>query len=113
MKKACRIFALCLVCALCLALCACGIKEEEAIGTWSGTYEYNGNDFAVSFVLSANGKYSEVIYENGSLHSMEEGTWEIDGGDVLLHEYGNMGISTRYEYKGGKLVNNNHEFTKN
>lgn len=112
MKKTRSILALALVCMLCVTLCACGINEEEAVGTWSGTYVYNGNSFAVAFVLSADGNYSSVIYQNGSFHSSEEGTWEIDAGDVVLHENGNMGIATRYEFKGGKLVNNDHEFTK-
>ena len=96
----------------CLFLCACGISEEKAVGTWSGSYIYNGNSFSVSFVLEPNGEYSEVVYKNGSLSSTEDGTWEIKGGKVIMHEDGNMGSSTVYEYRGGALINNNHEFTK-
>ncbi len=50
--------------------------------------------------------------KNGELSSAEEGTWEVKGGKVVLHKDGNMGVSTVYKYKGGALVNNDHEFTK-
>ena len=107
-----RLLSIFLVCALCFCLSACGISKEDAVGTWSGTYEYNGNMFAVAFVLDAGGDYAEVTYKNGTLSSVEEGTWEIDGGKVVLHKDGNTGISVVYSYKGGALVNNKHEFYK-
>ena len=112
MNKIKNIVSIALVCVICLSLCACGIKEENAVGTWSGTYVYNGNTFAVAFVLSADGDYAKATYKNGSFSSTEDGTWEVKGGKVVLHEDGNMGISTVYKYKGGALVNNDHEFTK-
>ena len=40
------------------------------------------------------------------------GTYEISGRRVELHPNGEKGHTTPYEYKGGKLVNNDHEFTK-
>ncbi len=107
-----RIFTLILALVLCLPLCACGINKEEAIGTWAGTYVYNGNEYAVTFALSGGGEYVEVMYKNGALHKTEKGTWEISGGKVVLHENGNEGISTTYKYKGKALVNNDHEFFK-
>ena len=107
-----RLFLIAMVAAICFSLCACGISRDEAVGTWSGTYEYNGNQFAVAFVLKGDGDYSKVVYKNGSLSSAEEGTWEVQGGKVILHENGNMGSSTKYTYKGGALVNNDHKFYK-
>ena len=104
--------AVLLACVLCFVLCACGISKEEAVGTWSGTYTYDGNSFAVAFVLSEEGEYGKAVYKNGSLSSSESGTWEIDGGDVVLHEDGNVGVSTVYEFNGEALVNNDHEFYK-
>jgi hypothetical protein len=101
-----------LVCAFCLAFCSCGISEDEAVGTWSGTYTYNGNDYKVTFVLGDDGEYAKITYKNGILSSGEDGTWEIDGGDVLLHEDGNTKVATRYEYDGEALVNNDHKFYK-
>ena len=104
--------AIILVCVICLSLCSCGISKEEAIGVWSGSYVYNGNQFSSGFVLSADGTYIQITYKNGNLNSAEEGTYEVKGGKVILHENGDMGISCEYKYKGGKLVNNGHEFYK-
>ena len=112
MKKMKSLIAVILVCAICLTLCACGIKKEDAIGTWVGSYVYNGNQFTRAFTLSADGTYAEVTYKNGEFSSTETGTYEVKGGKVILHENGNMGISTTYKYKGGALVNNDHEFYK-
>ena len=96
----------------CGLLCACGISEEDAIGVWSSTYVYDGNEFSSVFILEANGEYSKETNKNGSLSSTEEGIWEIDDGKVVLYEDGNRGIRTEYQYKNGKLVNNGHKFTK-
>ena len=74
MKKIKCIVSIALVCVICLSLCACGIKEADAVGTWSGTYVYNGNTFAVAFVLSADGDYAKATYKNGSFSSTEDGT---------------------------------------
>ena len=104
--------AIILICSICLGLCACGISKHDAVGTWVGTYVYNGNQFSRSFVLSADGTYAEVTYKNGALSDSEIGTYEVKGGKVILHENGNMGTSTEYKYKGGALVNNKHEFYK-
>lgn len=106
------VLAAVLLLALCLTLCACGISKKEAVGTWAGSYVYNGNQFARSFVLSEDGTYVEVVLKNGDFSSTEEGTYEVKGGKVILHENGNTGISTVYKYKGGNLVNNDHEFAK-
>ena len=108
-----KLLALSLVVIMCcVLLCACGISKEDAVGTWSGSYVYNGNNFTAAFVLDSNGEYSKVTYKNGSLSSAEDGTWEVKGGKVILHEDGNMGISTEYKYKGDALVNNDHYFYK-
>ena len=104
--------AVVLVCALCFTLCACGISKDEAVGTWSGSYSYEGNAFSVAFVLSADGEYTKLMYKNGAYYKAESGTGEIEGGDVLLHENGNEGVSTIYKYKGDALVNNDHKYYK-
>lgn len=109
-----RILALTLVSAMCcLLLCSCGgISEDDAVGTWSGSYVYNGNTFSVKFNLSADGKYAKVTTKNGSLDSAEDGTWEIKSGDVVLHKNGSNAFTSTYEYESGALVNNGHKFTK-
>ena len=66
MKK-CRILvSLALVCVICLSLCACGISKDKAVGTWSGAYVYDGNNFAVAFSLSADGECSKVTMRTAS-----------------------------------------------
>lgn len=111
MKKCKNLAVGVLLCAIVLSLCACGISREEAVGTWSGTYEYNGNRFSVAIVLDENRTYAKAVYKNQSLSSSETGTYEIDGGDVVLHKYGDASMVI-YEYKNGALVNNDHEFRK-
>ena len=112
MKKIKIMILVALVCLICISLCACGISKEDAVGLWSGTYVYEGNQFACAFVLTEGGDYYKETFKNGSLSSSEIGTYEVKNGKVILHEDGNMGISTEYKYSGGKLVNNGHKFTK-
>ena len=107
-----RFISLALVCMLCISLCACGISRDEAVGTWSGTYVYNGSTFAVAFVLESNGDYAKATYKDGEFRSAESGTWEIKSGKVYLHKDGNTGTSTIYKYQGKALVNNDHKFYK-
>lgn len=113
MKKIKSLISIILVCVLCVSLCACGgISREDAIGTWSGAYTHNGVSYSRAFALSPTGEYTEASYKNGSFNGTENGTWEIKGRKVILHPDGNTGISVVYKYKGGKLVNAAHEFTK-
>ena len=86
--------AVALLLALCLSLVACSVSKEDVVGTWTGSWTYNGNSYVEAIVLS------------------ENGTYEISGRRVELHPNGEKGHTTPYEYKGGKLVNNDHEFTK-
>ncbi len=110
--------AVALICVMLVSLCSCGgISEKDVIGTWSGAYVYNGSQFASAFVLSEDGTYAEVTYKDGSISSTETGSWEVDDGEVVLYEDGNKDfdvgvVSTRYQYKGGALVNNGHKFRK-
>ncbi|MBO5859980.1 MAG: hypothetical protein J6R20_09440, partial [Clostridia bacterium] len=88
------------------------ISRKEAIGTWSGSYEYDGNSFSATFVLEEDGDYAYLSYKNGSYNKTEGGTWECKGGKVILHEEGNRNISSEYTYKDNALVNNDHYFYK-
>ena len=111
MKK-CKIFAaITLLCAICVSFCACGLSEEDVIGTWSCSYEFNGDDFYVEFILSENGEYSKIYIKNNSLSDSENGTWSIEGRKVCLFENENNS-NPEYKYKDGKLINGGHEFTK-
>ncbi len=113
MKK--MIYVLLVVCSL-MVLCACGsnISREEAIGTWSGAYEYDGNNFAIAFELKSDGNYSEVVYKNGSFSEINTGTWEVKDGDVYTYETGGKyeWDYVKYDFKGDALVNGGHKFYK-
>jgi len=104
--------AVALLLALCLSLVACSVSKEDVVGTWTGSWTYNGNSYVEAIVLSENGTYASAMYKNGSYYKTETGTYEISGRRVELHPNGEKGHTTPYEYKGGKLVNNDHEFTK-
>ena len=112
MRKIRLFIAAILICAVCLSLCACGLKKSDAVGVWSGTYTYNGNQFSCGFVLDQDGSYAKITYKNGSLSSSETGTYEVKGGKVILHKDGKSGVSTEYKYKGGNLVNSGHKCCK-
>lgn len=105
-----RLISIILVCAFYISQGSCGISKEDTVGTWSSTYEYDGYMIDVSFVLDEDGDYAKVTYQDGSLSSIEAGTWEIRGGNVILHRNGNTGVSEIYSYKDGVLVNDKHEF---
>ena len=111
MRKLKSVLSLALILGLCLSLAACALSEDDVVGVWTCSYVYNGNDLDVAFALDEDGTYAEVINRNGVLSSTEVGTWEIDGRRVLLHPDGEPG-TTPFNYKGGKLENNDHYFTR-
>lgn len=109
MKKALALF---LVAVLCLSLVACAPSKEKLVGTWSGSWTYNGNEFTRTFVLESDGTYTEVMYKNGEYYKTETGTYEIRGRNVDLHPNGDKNQSTPHKYRGGKLYNADHAFVK-
>ncbi len=111
MRKIKAISALVLAIVLTFSLAACGISEEAAVGVWEGEYEYNGNEFFVSFELTDEGTYGKVTFKNGEKSSTESGTYTVEGGEVILSPEGKDN-TTHYKYKAGALVNNGHKFVK-
>lgn len=103
------ILVLLLALLMALSLTAC-VSGKKLVGTWSGAWIYEGNTIACGFVLSENKSYAETTLKNGEVSSMNTGRWEVKGNKLILH-HSESGI-TEYTYKGGKLYNNNHEFTK-
>ena len=112
MKKTKAAIAMIMVVSICLVLVACGISQEEVVGTWSGSWEYNGKLISCAIVFNENGSYAKATLSNGSDTKAEVGTYEIKGGEVRLHPNGDAGSTTAYKYKGGALVNNGHELFK-
>lgn len=111
MKKMRMAVAVLLALTLCLALTACGVSKDDVVGTWTGTWTYNGNSFAKAFVLSENGTYASTTLKNGAYHETQTGTYAISGNKVELHPENEAG-TTVYKYKNGTLINNDHVFVK-
>ena len=112
MKKRIRILAI-LMAALMLSmsLSACSkATKDDVVGTWAGAWKYEGKTIGVGFVLKSNGQYTKSVLTNGKVTSTTTGTWELDGNKVILHNKDKS--MTEYKYKGGKLYNADHEFTK-
>lgn len=107
-----KLVSLLMVCIMVLSMTGCSVAKEEVVGTWTGSWVYNGNSYTEAIVLSEDNTYATAMYKNGEYYKAEVGTYEIDGRSVDLHPDGNEGTTTPYDYKGGKLVNNDHEFTK-
>lgn len=116
MTKLKKLTSLLIVMSMLAILCSgCGLSEDDAVGTWSGTYEYNGNSFAVVFALMSDGTYEKITMKNGETSSMEDGDWEVKGNKVTLYDSSAVtyhGQSTVYTYKSDALVNNDHYFYK-
>lgn len=96
---------------LCLSLASCAVTKKDLVGTWTGSWTYEGNAIERTIVLEDDGTYRSTIYQNGSFAKAESGVYEIDGNSISLHETGEMGYSV-FDYKGGKLVNGDHKFVK-
>lgn len=116
MKTMTRSISLCLVVALlAVMLVACGVSEEDMVGTWSGAYVYEGNNFGVGMVFNSDGTYAKVVLKNGQMSSSESGEYEVKGNKVILYDSDSLtyhGSFTEYKYKNGTLENNGHYFTK-
>lgn len=112
MKKLNSIAALVVLFSLCLSLCACGIEKKEVVGTWTGSYTYEGNSFTVVIVLTDGDTYAKATRKNGGTPKMESGTYELDGRTLVLHPNGDKSSATEYKYKSGTLENNGHKLTK-
>ena len=100
---------------VCLSGCFLFLSEDDVVGTWTGTYVYNGNDFAVAFALSPDGTYEYISLKNGEFNKMENGDWEVKGNKVILYDDSSVtyhGMSSTFTFKRGALVNNDHYFYK-
>lgn len=116
MKNVVKRISLCLVLVMMMGILAsCGLSKEDAVGTWTGTYTYNGNTFTVAIILNEDGTYAKATMKNGSLSSTETGDYEIKGNKVILYDDSAVvhhGVSTEYKYKNDQLVNNDHYYSK-
>lgn len=115
MKKLKFILALVLLTALCLSLVGCGLSEEDAVGTWGGSYIYNGSTVTVVFQLFEDGTYLKMVEKDGNMQDLDMGTYTVEKdllGTKVVLDSDIDSATTTYEYKNGGLYNNGHKFTK-
>lgn len=110
-----KFLSLLLVAVLCLSLVGCGLSEEDAVGTWGGTYTYNGSTITVVFELFEDGTYLKMVEKDGNMQDLDMGTYTVEKGLLgtkVVLDSDIDGATTTYEYKNGGLYNNGHKFTK-
>ena len=115
MKTLFKSIAICLVAVFILGVfSACAPSPQEVAGTYTGTYEYNGNIISVTMTLGVS-EYSKITLKNGSISAQESGDYEIKGNKIILYDASSIvyhGMSTPYKYKDGVMENNGHKFYK-
>ena len=94
------------------ALIACSTTTTELAGTYSGSYEYNGNVFHAEIVLNKDGTYSKTMTKNGYSHSSSTGDYLVVEDCVRLYTEDDHSAYTEYKYTPGQLENNGHIFEK-
>lgn len=116
MKKLGRVLALSLVVAMLLALVTgCSPSVEEVVGTYVGTYEYEGESISVAVVIADDGRYAKAVVKRGEVTSSEVGDYEIKGNKIKLYDSSSAvyhGKYTVYKYKNGTIENNGHKLVK-
>ena len=116
MKKIIKITSICLILTLALSfLVGCSVDKQEVVGTYVGSYEYNGNIFTKTIGLDNDGTYTELTLKNGEYSSLESGDYEIKGSKIRLYDSDSAtyhGSWTEYKYKNGTIENNDHVYTK-
>ncbi len=107
MRQSLRIVSLCLLATMLLGiLCGCNVSEDNVIGTWTGSYTFNGNSYTVCTIIDASGAYSKVTVKNGLSYTSETGDWEIKGSKIYLYDDSSAvhhGEATVYTYSNGQL----------
>ena len=118
MKKMTRLVSVFLVVVvLALALASCAPSVEDVVGTYSGSYVYNGNSYYVIITLNEDGNYLYVSSKNGQIDETKYDEYEIKGNKIRLYDselskYEYHGAYIEYKYSKGTLTNNGHKFTK-
>ena len=113
MKAIKKISILSFVLMLCMSLFAgCSkLEKEDAVGVWSSSWTYNGNDFVCALILSDDFTYIENTSKNGAPATFEFGTYEIDGNEVKCYPRDEIYWRV-YKWKNNHLVNGDHIYYK-
>lgn len=88
------------------------VKQSKIVGTWDGSWTYEGSSFEKIILFEADSTFTSLTYKNGSVNDLDMGSYEIKGKKVILHSSINNGVMTEYKYKRGKLFNNGHGLSK-
>ena len=112
MKKSKFLILTVLIVIFSITLCSCGNDGDNLIGTWAGTWVWEGDQISASFVLSENGQYARTVLKNGEFSSSQTGTWEFRDGELRMHNNGDINSTSVYEYRDGKLYNGDNEHVK-
>lgn len=101
-----KIISVSLVLVILLFLAACGsskLTSGDLIGTWSGSWEFNGNNINSSIEFQRDGTLVKVSYINNEMSKLETETYIIDGNKVVIN-WDNPPSTTTYKFKDGRLT---------
>ena len=110
-----KLLSLALALMLIMSMVGCSVSEKDVVGRYVGSYSFGGASYRVIISLDESGSYMETMMKDGTIHSIEEGDWELDGNEVTLYDSSAStyhGLATKYECNGDALENNGHEFVK-
>lgn len=101
-----KIISLIVCCLMLASLCGCGkIEQADLTGTWSGSYEEEGNTYNRVIEFESSGRFVHELYENGELFYRGEGTYKItSGGKKVECKDDDRPGTSNYEYSKGKLI---------
>lgn len=97
---------------LSLQLVACGVKQEDIIGTWTGSWEYNGHAIQATLVLREDNTFSQSSINDGETKDPETGTYKISGSKVVLKFDNEFDGTAEYKFHDGVLTNGNHDLAR-
>lgn len=116
MKKVLKAISLCTVLVMLLSLLAgCSVSKDDLVGTWTGSWEYNGKKITSAIVFKADGTYGMSTLSGWDVSSSEAGEYEIKGNKVILYDSSSAVYHGNYmelTYRNGKLENNGHYYSK-
>ena len=104
MKKV-RIVSCVLLCLIIsMIIVGCGATYENVVGTWRGSYVYEGNELDRTLIVNSNGNFEYTTYKNGSFSESKSGRWSIESGALILYPSG-ANYQTEFTLSGNTLKN--------
>ncbi len=96
-----------------LGMTACGpsVDASQVVGTYKGSWEYNGTEYLVTITLIEAGDYYKTTGIGGSF-SVDDGKFNGNGKRINLHSNNSRVVNSGYEWKDGSLYTNGHKLEK-